>query len=158
MCYIIFIKCKINQHINTRDTVCFYRTFTMGVTCGIFFYRVNNTKTDWRQFDMGFFTHRNPTFCFMKCKLGEKFHFFILSKPDVQVFLAILSLRNRSHIHPYTHTQIFKQWSSCRLTRQEKNSGQLNTLQCAPSKLGCLWTYATERSKQALLLMQQKGE
>lgn len=37
MCYIIFIKCKINQHINTRDTVCFYRTFTMGVTCGIFF-------------------------------------------------------------------------------------------------------------------------
>lgn len=55
MCYIIFIKCKINQHINTRDTVCFYRTFTMGVTCGIFFYRVNNTKTDWRQFDMGFF-------------------------------------------------------------------------------------------------------
>lgn len=30
-----------------------------------------------------------------------------------------------------------------------ENSGQLNTLQCAPSKLGCLWTYATERSKQA---------
>lgn len=104
MCYIIFTKCKINQHINTRDTVCFYLTLTMGVTCGIFFYRVNNTKTDWRQFDMGFFTHRNPTFCFMKCKLGEKFHFFILSKPDIQMLLAILSLRNRSHIHPYTHT------------------------------------------------------
>lgn len=70
---------------------------------GFFFYRVNNTKTDWRQFDMGFFTHRNPTFCFMKCKLGEKFHFFILSKPDIQMLLAILSLKNRSHIHPYTH-------------------------------------------------------
>lgn len=103
MCYIIFIKCKINQHLNTRDTVCFYLTSTMGVTCGIFFYRVNNTNTDWRQFDMGFFTHRNPTFCFMKCKLGEKFHFFILSKPDIQMLLAILSLKNRSHIHPYTH-------------------------------------------------------
>lgn len=157
MCYIIFIKCKINQHINTRDTVCFYRTFTMGVTCGIFFI-VSTTQKQ---------TGGNLTWVFSLTEIQRSASWSASSvKNSISSSCRSLmskcsspsSLSEIAAISTHTHTQIFKQWSSCRLTRQEKNSGQLNTLQCAPSKLGCLWTYATERSKQALLLMQQKGE
>lgn len=158
MCYIIFIKCKINQHINIHVIQFVFIAHLQWVLPVGFFFIVSTTQKQ---------TGGNLTWVFSLTEIQRSASWSASSvKNSISSSCRSLmskcsspsSLSEIAAISTHTHTQIFKQWSSCRLTRQEKNSGQLNTLQCAPSKLGCLWTYATERSKQALLFMQQKGE
>lgn len=120
MCYIIFIKCKINQHLNTRDTVCFYLTSTMGVTCGIFFFIVSTTQKQ---------TGGNLTWVFSLTEIQRSASWSASSvKNSISSSCRSLiskcsspsSLSKIAAISTHTHTEFFKQWSACRLTRQQK--------------------------------------
>lgn len=106
MCYIIFIKCKINQHLNTRDTVCFYLTSTMGVTCGIFFLSCQQHKNRLEAIWHGFFHSPKSNVLLHEVQARWKIPFLHLVEPWYPN-APRHPLSQKSQPYPPIHTQNF---------------------------------------------------